>query len=462
MKTIEPKLLSGFKDMLPGEAMVFEGITEKIKVIYKSFGFVPLETACMERRDVLTGGAEDFNKSIFLARIVKGVEDRNANWQEEDSAMRFDLTVPLARVVAAHRNELPWPFKRYQIGKVWRGESAQAGRFREFYQFDFDTVGANSILADIETIQIMYGVMSGLIESGKFTIRFNTRKILNCLAESVGCGEKSKEMFRIIDKLDKIGIEGVLEELRREPDSEWDENALAMSAENAERIKEFLEIKGETSGVILDKLRDCFGEEENSGQEGIRELAEISAALLSLGIPQRNVRIDLSVARGLDYYTGPVFETTLDEMPELGSVFSGGRFDGLINRFVPGSNIPAVGASVGLDRLIVGMLKLGLIEKKNSLTEVLVTVFDENNRQNSLNVADFLRSRGFKVEIYLGEDCTLRAQFAYAAKKSIPFVVIIGPDEAAKGIIQLKDMNAKKQESLTLEEAVDKLKAVLR
>ncbi|MDO8669634.1 MAG: histidine--tRNA ligase [Candidatus Buchananbacteria bacterium] len=458
---IKPELLGGFRDLLPAEALMTQKVVDIARRVYESFGFVPLETPAMENRRVLLGDATNFNKSIFLSRIVRGIEDKDiegGNW-DQDYALRFDLTVPLARVISAYP-DLPKPFKRYQIGKVWRGERPQAGRYREFSQFDFDIIGSNSILADIEVIQIMYETMKAL-GTLNFLIRFNTRKILNGLAEVVGCLDKSNEVFRIIDKLDKIGLAGVKSELQRQPDNELDDSALAMSDEKADKVIKFLQIKGETSQMVLSQLKEFFGESTGLGQVGLKELEEISQALIYLKIPQENWRVDLSVARGLDYYTGPVFETTLTDIPEIGSVFSGGRFDGLTNRFMPGSNIAGVGASIGVDRLIVALQKLNLFDQTDSITDVLVTVFSPELQNQSLDMVQELRRQGFNVELYLGEDYTFRAQFSYAAKKSIPFVVIIGPEEVKNGKVQLKDMKARKQEPLTKEECFANLKSSL-
>lgn len=460
-KSVKPELLGGFQDLLPPEAIAKQAMLDIIRRVVESFGFVPLETPGMEKLPVLTGGDREFDKSIFVSRIIRGLEDRGAvveeDWEQE-YASRFDLTVPLARVVAAYP-DLSKPFRRYQVGQVWRGEKPQAGRFREFTQFDFDTIGSNSILSDVEVIQVMYETMKALSVEN-FVIRFNTRKVLNGLAQAVGCGDKSAEVFRIIDKLDKIGLDGVATELQRQPDNQYDETALAMTDEQVQKVKDFLAIKGSTN-EILQGLDKFFSIDDQVGREGYVELQEISAALETLAIPQANWQIDLSVARGLGYYTGPVFETVLTDMPELGSVFSGGRFDGLTNRFIPGSNIPGVGASVGVSRLLVGMKKLGLIQEQESVTQVLVTVFDQQLRQDCLRLAQEIRRQGFKTEIYYGEDATPRAQLAYAAKKSIPLVVILGADEAVQGKVALKNMVARQQEVLTREECFAKIAAVL-
>ncbi|MDP3997783.1 MAG: histidine--tRNA ligase [bacterium] len=461
-QTVKPELVGGTRDLLPAEALAQNTVIARVRKVYESFGFVPLETPCLERWDVLTGGAPDFNKSLFRTTIVRGSEDAGIDAEElgsSDSTLRFDLTVPLARVVSAYPT-LPRPFKRYQIGRVFRGERPQAGRFREFTQFDFDIVGSRSILADVEVIQVMYAAMRALgVED--FVIRFNTRKVLNGLADLVGC-TNAKELLRIIDKLDKKGFDGVAEALRRQPVNEFDDAALAFSDAQVDRVLGFLKLQGADTQTTLAGLKDLFvGTTSEAAVEGIKELTTIVEMLKALGIPQANWSVDLSVARGLDYYNGPVFETSLTDMPELGSVLSGGRFDGLMDRFVPGSNIAGVGASVGIDRMVIGLQKLGLLPSVNSVTQVLVTVFAEELRTVSLVLASELRDKGAKTEIYFGEDRTLRAQLAYATKQGIPYVVIAGPEEIEKGTVQLKDMSARKQEVLTRDACADTIMAKL-
>jgi len=460
MQTVKPELVSGVRDLLPAEAIAQARIVEVVKEVYESFGFVPLETPCLERWGVLTGNAPNFNKSIFTTKVVRGAEDAEvdiAEISESDSALRFDLTVPLSRVVAAYP-DLPKPFKRYQIGRVFRGEKAASGRFREFTQLDFDIIGSRNILADVETIQIMYEAMKAL-DLGNFTIRFNTRKLLNALSQIVGRVEKANELFRILDKVGGKGVDWVLKELQRKPDNDFDENALALSRESVQIIENFLALSNFESGEILEKAAGIFGG-NRLGEEALSELQVISSKLKLLGIPRGYWCIDLSVARGLDYYVGPVFEAYMD-VPGLGSVFSGGRFDGLSNRFMPGSNIPGVGASVGIDRVIIGLEKLGKLTKSPSVTQVLVTVFGAEWEEQSLLFSQELRRAGFNVDIYMGEDRTLKAQVVFARTMEIPFVVIIGPDEAANGVVQLKNMGARKQERLTKEACIHRIRESL-
>lgn len=456
--SVKPELLGGFRDLMPAEAYAQQQMFEKIRRVYESFGFMPLDTPGMERLDVLTGGSKDFEKSIFTARIIRGAEDRgvkDTDW-EEAFAMRFDLTVPLARVVAANP-ELPRPFKRYQLGKVWRGEKPQSGRYREFWQFDFDIIGADSVDADIEVIQIMYETMKALGLS-RFVVRYNTRKVLNGLAELVGCSNQATEFFRILDKADKLGVDGVIKALQRKSDNQYD-TSLALSDEQAASVRSFLMLSGTDDVGTVDQLEQLFSDRTAIGRQGVSELRSIDAALDALGIPAENRRIDLSVARGLDYYTGPVFETVLLDLPQIGSVFSGGRFDGLTDRFIPGSNIAGVGASVGVDRLFVAMQQLGLLQLPDSITKVFVATqgADPAVKSAATQIAQSLRRQGINVECNLGNDPTLRAQMAYAAKRSIPYVVIIGADEVAKKSYVLKDMATRQQEVLTRDELSAKL-----
>ncbi len=454
-RVVKPELVGGTRDMLPADAFARQFVFSTIQGVYESFGFVPLDTPCMEKWGVLTGGDPHFNKSIFAVNVVRGAEDKSkpvSVLAEEDVALRFDLTVSLARVVAAYP-DLPKPFKRYQYGKVFRGEQPQAGRFREFFQFDFDIIGSQSILADIEVVQVMYETMKAL-GAPKFVVRFNTRKILNGLVEAVGCTERSKDILRVIDKTDKIGVEAVTAELRRRPDNLYDESAIAMDEKGVELVGMFLRIEPGKSNTVIEKVKKILGERSRIAQEGIKELEEICFGLSLLGIPEDFWRVDLSVARGLDYYTGPVFETYLTDFPELGSVFSGGRFDGLTNRFMPNSNIAGVGASVGVDRLIIGMQRLGLLKLKESNTKVLVTIFGPELRDISLSFSNRLRQAGCRTEVYLGNDSTLRAQLTYAAKREIPYVVVIGPNETVSGKVQLKDMTTRTQRLLTQDECV--------
>jgi len=450
--TVKPARVSGVKDLLPAEAILQRDLFAKVAAVYESFGFVPIDTPCLERWSVLTGDEPDFDKSIFRTKVVRGAEDRaltDAELSGDDTALRFDLTVPLARVVSAYP-ELPRPFKRYQTGKVFRGEPPQAGRYREFTQFDFDIIGSSSVLADVEVIQVMYAVLTTL-EFERFTIRFNSRRVLNGFAAVIGCENKANEFFRILDKVDKIGPDKVCEKLAREPDNEYDEGALALKGPQLAQVLEFLKQSTGSTDETFDYLSDL--RERMPGNRnlelGVSELQTIVECLRLLEIPESFWAADLSVARGLGYYNGPVFEAHLDDMPKLGSVFGGGRFDGLTNRFIPNSNISGTGASLGIERIITGLQKLQMVELNSTVAHVLVTVFSAELETASLVLSQQLRSMGLNTELYMGEDSSLKGQFAYARKSGVPFVVFLGPDEVTNQTVQLKDMRSRQQETLT-------------
>lgn len=442
---IKADLLGGFRDYLPEIMIPRQVIIEKIKKTFESFGFLPLDTPALERSAVLGTDSDEFKMEVY--RFKAG---------DQDVTLRFDLTVPLSRVVAANP-ELMKPFKRYQFGAVWRKEKPQAGRFREFAQFDADIVGSDSIYADSEIIVLMYQTLKNLgIEN--FIIRFNNRKILNGLPKVADFAEeKASDVFRVLDKLDKIGLQQVISELQRQPDNKFDETALALNEKNVEKIKQFLslsEFSGNTEDLIY-KLSKFF-EGVAIAEEGINECKQIIDNLLYLKIPIQNWKFDLSVARGLGYYTGPVMETTLTDLPEIGSVFSGGRFDELVMRFT-GEKIPAVGASVGVDRLIAALEKLGKIEKSKSTAKVLLTIIDKNLSQEIFKMAMCLRNAGVNAEVYLGKATSLKEQLIYAAKRDIPFLIILGQDEKNQNKIRLKDMRARQEYLLTEKEMFDRL-----
>ena len=436
-KSIEPKLASGFRDYLPQDAAAREWMIETIKGVFKRFGFAPLDTPGVEREEILTGGDPNFKKQIFKLSLAG---------QDEKTALRFDLTVPLARVMAGYSNEISKPFKRYQVGNVWRGERAQAGRFREFLQFDADIVGAPAIAADAEFISLIYEAFSAL-GFKKFVIRVNNRKVLNALPEYANFPKvKMEEVLRIMDKLDKIGWKKVEAELISDP---------KLKKESLSRIKEFLNIKG-TNGEILGSLIEIFGE-AGASRDGVDELARLRANIEALGVPDENWKIDLSVARGLGYYTGMVFETVVNEYPELGSVASGGRYDDLVSRFGTVS-IPATGGSIGVDRLFMALEKLKLFPDFSANASVLMLNFDDESEMICESLATELRQGGVSTEFYLGQEKTLRGQLAYAAKGNYPFVLILGSDERKKEMVQVKNMKERTQKEVERDEVLNYLK----
>ncbi len=443
---INAELPSGMRDYLPSEMITKQKVFDIIREVYENYGFVPLETPGVEKLEVLTGNDPNFNMNLFRTFVVRGPKNAELEEVDTDLALRFDLTVPLARFMAMHP-ELGKPFKRYQLAKVWRGEKAQAGRYREFSQFDADIIGTRSMLADTEIITVMYNVMRK-IGFTNFVIKTNNRKILNGLAVCANFFEpqtKQEAVFRILDKLGKITEQEMVEELSKPPANQFDESKPELNKDDIDKIINFININGSGSS-ILTKAEKIIGQIP-IGQQGISEMREIVENLTSIGIPEENWLIDLSVARGLGYYTGPVFETTLTDMPKIGSVYSGGRFDGLTNRFIPNSNIPGVGASVGVDRLFDAIDEMGLFVKQNTLTKVLVALFDDNLKITYLQLVNELRQRGINAEIYFDKE-PLKAQLAYAAKKEIPYVIIIGSQEAENNTVTIRNMKTREQKTL--------------
>ncbi|MBU4360516.1 histidine--tRNA ligase [Patescibacteria group bacterium] len=461
MAKIKPELPSGFRDYLPEDMIPRQKMLDVIRNVFERFGFEPLDTSMVEKFSVLTGNDPDFKMNLFRTGIVKGANQPLAQAFEE-MALRFDLTVPLARVVATNL-DLPWPFKRYQMGYVFRGEKAQRGRFRGFMQFDADTVGSATMLADTEIIQLMYTTMRALGVKN-FVIRFNNRKILNGLAKLAGFDkpEKRKEVFRILDKMEKSSWEELKTELQKKPENKFDATAPNLSDNSIEIIENFLKLTDEkfSSEQVLSILKGMF-KNTPIGLEGINELTEIVNNLQGLNIPKENWKNDLSVARGLDYYTGPVFETTLTDLPEIGSVFSGGRYDDLVSRFSD-ATLPATGASLGVDRLFVALEILKVIKKQKSVCQAIILNLDLKLQADYLQIAQELRSAKIKTQIYMGEDLSFRAQLAYALKMEIPIVLILGENEKKKNIIEVKDTRTREQKPVAREKVTEYIKNLLR
>ncbi len=433
MKKIDPNLASGFKDYLPDEMIPKQEMFDTIRAVFENFGFSPLETPVVEREEVLTGGDADFNKQIF--RIASDKEDGSG------LALRFDLTVPLARVIASNL-ELSRPFKRYQIGKAFRAEHPQMGRFREFMQCDADIVGSNSPMADAEIISLIYNSMMRL-NLKDFTIKIGSRKILSGIIGELAPKSDADSVLRIIDKLDKIGWEGVEEELK----------SLKTDIKTSD-LKEALE-----TDILTGGLTAKYPSSEIL-KEGVDELTRVLDHLEALNVPRDNYIVDLSIARGLGYYTGIVFETILKDMPNIGSVASGGRYDGLIERFSK-DNIPAVGVSIGVDRLFTALVKLGSLKPAKRLTEVLILNFDGSSAEKVQKMATLLRLDGINTEIYLGNDNSFKGQLAYAVKEEFPIVVIIGPKEMVGGTIQVKDMKKREQSEVPEAGLLSKVRQLL-
>jgi len=429
-----PRTLPGFMELKPNEQILFNQIKEKIEESYKRFGFLPLDTPILELSEVLLAKAGgETEKQIY--RFTRG----------DDLAMRFDLTVPLAKYVSKNYGELQFPFRRYQIGKVYRGERPQKGRFREFYQADIDIIGDGelSIMNDAEIPSIIYTTFKSL-GFDDFTIRINNRKILNGLFEYLNIVELSTEIMRIIDKLEKIGKENVKLELLK----------LNIEEENVVKILEFISISGNNEEKIeaLEKLNiknEVF-------EKGLFELKEVVKYIRLFGVPEENFSIDLTIARGLDYYTGTVYETFLDNYREIGSVCSGGRYDNLAENYTDKS-LPGVGIAIGVTRLFDKLNDLKLIKtEKESISDVLV-ISTSDDVSECLPIANTFRKEGINTEVYMN-DKKMKAKFKYADRLKIPYVAIIGEDELKENKVSLKNLVTGKQDTINIQEAVEILK----
>ena len=414
---IEPRTLPGFMELLPNEQILFEQMKQKIEKTYQKFGFLPLDTPILELSEILLAKAGgETEKQIYSFK--KG---------DTDIAMRFDLTVPLAKYVAKNYGNLSFPFRRYQIGKVYRGEKAQKGRFREFYQCDIDIIGDGelSTINDAEIPSVIYNLIKEL-GFDDFTIRINNRKILNGLFEYINQKDNSIEILRIIDKIEKIGKDAVIEELEK----------IGVSKEATEKIISFIEIEG-TTDEKLQKLQDLNIKNEIF-ETGLKELTEVVHYIRMFGVPDTNFKVDLTIARGLDYYTGTVYETFLNNYRELGSICSGGRYENLAEYYTD-KKLPGVGISIGLTRLFYKLNELGLIKaEKTSMSDVLVIPMVED-LSKPIMLANSLREKDINTEIYLN-DKKLKAKLKYADKLQIPYVIIIGEDEINSGVVSVKNM----------------------
>jgi histidyl-tRNA synthetase len=418
---ITPQIPKGFRDFLPQQMILRREIMRTMSAIFEQYGFVPLDTACLEYARTLEGKyGEEGDKLIYR------FEDRGGR----AVALRYDLTIPLARVAAMHQ-QIPKPFKRYQIAPVWRADKPQKGRFREFYQCDIDIIGASGACADAELLLVAHAVLQAL-GFDNYLIRINNRKILNALAERLGIeSARIPEFLRSLDKLDKAGPEAVLQEMQA---------AQLLSSDAETIVRDHLLSEGDNFEAVAALVAD-----NETGADGLRELELITRVLEADGVDKRYYKRDISLARGLDYYTGPIFEVVVRE-PRIGSILGGGRYDDLIGLFSKQS-IPATGISFGLERLVTVMEELGMTGQKESLTQVMVTQFSEDLLTDGVKLAAQLRRAGLNTELY-SAPAKLKKQMSYAAGRGIPFVVVLGPDEAAEGRATLKNMQTGEQELL--------------
>lgn len=432
---IVPKTLPGFMELLPDEQILFNEMKEKIQKSYEKFGFLPLDTPIIESADILLAKAGgETEKQIY--RFMKG---------DNDLALRFDLTVPLAKYVTEYYPNLSFPFRRYQIGKVYRGEKAQRGRYREFYQCDIDIIGDGelSILNDAELPSVIYNTFKDL-GFEKFTICVNNRKLLNGLFEYCEVKEKSAEILRAIDKIEKVGQDKVVAELKSE----------GIASDKIDVIMKFISIDTDVESTIeeLKKLKitnDTF-------TEGLNEITELIKYIRVFGVPSENFKIDLKIARGLDYYTGTVYETFLDEYRFLGSVCSGGRYENLAEYYTE-RKLPGVGISIGLSRLFFQLTYNNIIKanRKSTAKVLVISMCEEFTR--AVEVASEIRKAGINTQIYV-EPAKIKKQFKYADSLEIPYVAIIGEDEIKNGTVSLKDMVSGDQQEITVEELINKIK----
>ena len=426
MNKTEPRTLSGFMELLPEDQILFNQIKNTIEEIYKLYGFLPLNTPIIELSEVLLAKAGgETEKQIY--RFQKG---------DTDLSLRFDLTVPLAKYVAKNYGNLSFPFRRYQIGKVYRGERTQKGRYREFYQCDIDIIGDEKLdlLNDAELPSIIYSIFSKL-DFGEFTICINNRKILTGLFEELELEQKSQEVLRIIDKIAKIGKDTAIKELEK----------IQIGKEKINKIIEFVEIQG-TTDEKLQKLYEMIDIESQSYfkvdnevfKTGVEELKQVIENIRILGIPDKNFKIDLSIVRGLDYYTGTVYETFLNEHKELGSICSGGRYENLAENYTD-KKLPGVGISIGFTRLFYQLKESNLLKiKEKSISKIIIIPMVKDNTK-AIKLASDLRNLGVPTQIFL-EDKKLKAKLKYADKLNIPYMILIGEDEIKNNFVKVKNM----------------------
>jgi histidyl-tRNA synthetase len=447
---IKPRTPPGIMELLPRDQIAFQRMLDVIRRNFERFGFLPIETPVFELSDVLltkTGGETE--RQVYFVQSTGALEQGGT----PELALRFDLTVPLARYVAEHEHDLAFPFRRYQMQRVYRGERAQRGRFREFYQCDIDVIGkdALSVRYDAEMPAVINSVFTEL-GLGAFTIQLNNRKLMRGFFENLGVadGEKQMLVLREVDKLDKRGADYVRETLTSA--------TFQLSAEVTDKILAFVQTRSTSHADAIAQL-DSLGAGSDGFNQGIVELREVLELLKAYGVPEKNYAVNFSIARGLDYYTGTVYETTLDEYPQIGSICSGGRYENLAGHYSK-SHLPGVGISIGATRLFWQLREAGIISTADSSVEALVGLMDEAHLPQALALAQQLRSAGINTEVQL-EAKKLAKQFQYADRAGLRFMVLYGENEAARGVVTVKDLRRQEQFELPREELAAALKVEL-
>ncbi|HEY6140658.1 MAG TPA: histidine--tRNA ligase [Thermoanaerobaculia bacterium] len=429
--TVEPRIARGLRDLLPDQMLARQAMVQTIRGVYENYGFVPLMTPAIEYIDVLKGSAAG---AEALASIFQVTGPEN-----DALGLRFDLTVPLARVVAQYQ-QLPRPFRRYQESPVWRADKPGPGRFREFTQFDLDSVGVESEVADTEIIAGMCDTLSAL-KIDRYLVRFSSRSVLNLLLDFAEIPkEQGVDVFRVLDKLDKVGPEKVRKELMEGYVDESGDpiTGLGLQGQQVDRIETFLQVKAERRADVVAQLRELFSAVSDAAAE-VDVVDRISRHLYALGYGDERVALDLSIARGLAYYTGPVFEAVVLDAPQFGSVFGGGRYDDLVLRFLD-ERIPATGASIGVDRLLAALTHLKKLGERKATARVLVINMDRALIDDYLAITWELRRAGIPTELYLGHEKSMGKQLKYGDLCEIPIALLYGSNEKSQGIVTLKDM----------------------
>ncbi len=429
MSLTKPRTMPGVLELLPLEQIAFQGVLDTIRRNFERFGFLPIETPAIELTDILltkTGGETE--RQVYFVQSTGSLKQGD----EPELALRFDLTVPLARYVAEHEHQLSFPFRRYQMQRVYRGESAQRGRFREFYQCDIDVIGkdALSVRFDAELPAVIYGIFSELA-IGPFTIQLNNRKLLRGFFERAGVTDKEQQMLvlREVDKIDKRGEQYVRDTLTGEH--------FKLGTDTVAEILAFVAQRSTSHADALAKL-DALGDGNEAMDTGIAELREVLEFVRALGVPETSYALNFSIARGLDYYTGTIYETILNDHPQIGSICSGGRYENLASHYTK-SKLPGVGISIGLTRLFWQLREAGLIGVAQSSVQAMVALMSEADLPKYIELATQLRAGGINTEVQL-EPKKLGKQFQYASKSGIRFVLILGEDEIAKGTVSVKDL----------------------